>query len=144
MADWTGSYAFNGWFYREKMNVFVVQGYFRSENEVKHPTTTPTFADANWPDASPQTNETAAANLYLGNQGWTFLTGPISRIAISRHGSKPPSAAPRDWPANQPLPRAWGVNVSFVDGHVRLVKLPDLWSLTWHKNWDSPSNPKKH
>jgi prepilin-type processing-associated H-X9-DG protein len=31
-------------------------------------------------------------------------------------------------------------NVSFMDGHVESVKLPDLWTLKWHRHWKTPAN----
>ena len=30
---------------------------------------------------------------------------------------------------------SFAVNVSFVDGHAETVKLPDLWTLKWHRDW---------
>ncbi|MCW5551071.1 MAG: hypothetical protein KIS67_02780 [Verrucomicrobiae bacterium] len=40
------------------------------------------------------------------------------------------------WPASEPLPRNWGVNVAFADGHVERVKLPELRTLSWHRTWE--------
>jgi prepilin-type N-terminal cleavage/methylation domain-containing protein/prepilin-type processing-associated H-X9-DG protein len=126
--DWTGSYAFNRWLYSE------------NPNSVRDPTRTPLFVDAIWEVVQPRPNDGSPRDLFLGGPGTSgILNFPISCVTIARHGSKAPKSAPRDWPRNQPLPRAWGVNVSFVDGHAELVKLPDLWTLTWNRTWESPS-----
>lgn len=37
--------------------------------------------------------------------------GTQPSVAIARHGAKPPTGAPRDWPQNEPLPRNWGINM---------------------------------
>ena len=34
----------------------------------------------------------------------------------------------------KPLPGA--INMSFADGHAQLVKLPQLWTFYWHRNWN--------
>jgi len=108
--DWTGSYAFNRWLYSE------------NPNSTRYPTRTPVFVDAIWEVVQPQPNEGAARDLFLGGALAGGITPfPISCATIARHGPKSPKSAPRNWPRNQPLPRAWGVNVSFVDGHAELV-----------------------
>ncbi len=69
---------------------------------------------------------------------WPSLAGwySMSQVALPRHGSRP-NPVPRNWLQNQPLPGA--VNVVFFDGHVGLVKLDDLWQLTWHVDWKAPA-----
>lgn len=54
------------------------------------------------------------------------------------HPSLPPRGerAAKNRPRNQPLPRNWGVNVAFVDGHVERIKLSELRQLTWHRTWE--------
>jgi prepilin-type N-terminal cleavage/methylation domain-containing protein/prepilin-type processing-associated H-X9-DG protein len=138
--DWTGSYALNAWIC-PTVNYFTYdpQNSFMSDASVKYPSETPIFVDGMWAFVQPESNQISRKrrNLFLGDKSAAMSSKSYSMeiVAIGRHGSKSPNNAPRDWPADQPLPRAWGVNASFVDGHVQLVKLPDLWSLTWHKNW---------
>jgi prepilin-type processing-associated H-X9-DG protein len=31
--------------------------------------------------------------------------------------------------------RKGAINVIFADGHAQLVKLPQLWTFYWHRNW---------
>jgi prepilin-type N-terminal cleavage/methylation domain-containing protein len=126
--DWTGSYAFNRWLYLE------------NPNSTRYPTSTPLFVDAIWEVVQPQPNEGGARDLFSGVPVTGSSLGfAIGCVTIARHGSKSPKSAPRDWPRNQQLPRAWGVNVSFADSHAELVKLADLWTLTWNRTWESPS-----
>ena len=51
----------------------------------------------------------------------------------------------RTWGVNRAaIRRHFGTNsnVVFADGHVEGVRLPDLWTLRWHKNWDTQQGPK--
>ena len=52
---------------------------------------------------------------------------------ILRHG-EPMANNSVPYTSGQPLPGA--INVSFADGHAQLVKLPQLWSFYWHRNWN--------
>lgn len=83
------------------------------------------------PDAMP------ATDLYLGrrtgNGGDYYIA--MASINIPRHGNRP-SQAPRDWPETVSLPGA--VNVAFIDGHVELVRLDDLWFLKWSPDYTAP------
>jgi prepilin-type N-terminal cleavage/methylation domain-containing protein/prepilin-type processing-associated H-X9-DG protein len=126
--DWTGSYAFNRWLYSE------------NPNSVRDPSRTPLFVDAIWEVVQPQPNEGASRDLFLGGpvigSSFTFSIGCVTirpaRLEIAeqratRLASQSTAAA------------GVGVNVSFADGHAELVKLPDLWTLTWNRTWESPS-----
>jgi len=55
---------------------------------------------------------------------------------ISRHGSRPAGSARKNWPVTQRMPGS--VDVSFVDAHVELVKLDNLWQLIWNKTYEVP------
>jgi prepilin-type processing-associated H-X9-DG protein len=59
----------------------------------------------------------------------------MASFTIPRHGRRP-NAIPTSRPANQPMPGA--INVVMFDGHVELVKLDNLWQLTWHKDYKPP------
>jgi hypothetical protein len=65
----------------------------------------------------------------------------MSLVALARHGPQFPAQGQQDLNLFKPLPRAWGVNVSFEDGHAAWVKLPDLWTLTWNRTWVPESQP---
>lgn len=65
----------------------------------------------------------------IGPPFYDFVTGNYANeSAIPRHGNRP-NTLPSSYP-QQLLPGA--VNVSFFDGHVALVRLPELWQLSWH------------
>lgn len=142
--DTTGSYALNAWVYPSRLDsLFNPQFSFVSAASLRNSSKTPVFLDGNWVFISPQPNQLPAENLFFGERDVARYNPlyPIGCVTIARHGSRPPASAPRNWPRNQPLPRNWGVNVAFVDGHVERVKLSELRQLTWHRTWDSGSQP---
>jgi prepilin-type N-terminal cleavage/methylation domain-containing protein len=141
----TGSYAANDWF--ELAGAPALAGFgqlngsgnlgFPTAASVRYPAQTPLFSDGTWKIVTPQMQE-MPVDLF-GGTGAPAGDAPeptIGIVTIARHGSKPPVHA--YLPANRlaALPRAWGVNVSFDDGHAELVKLPDLWELTWNRTWN--------
>ena len=60
----------------------------------------------------------------------------METINIPRHGKRPVKSALRDWDEKLPLPGA--INVGFLDGHVRVVRLDDLWRLKWYEEYQPP------
>ncbi len=143
-VDSLGSYAFNGWFAPPETGfppgplARQSLGYFTTANQVRYSAMTPLFADANASYVWPQTNQPAAGDLFMGVADAYHSvesSGPMGCVTLARHGSKPPTECPRTWRRGQPLPGNWGVNVTFVDGHAERVRLPDLWLLTWSRNW---------
>jgi prepilin-type N-terminal cleavage/methylation domain-containing protein/prepilin-type processing-associated H-X9-DG protein len=152
-----GSYAVNYWFDAQWPYLFAPYAYepyrqnvFSSAASVRYPATTPLFADATLPFVLPLSSDPPAQNLFTGQTlirafdfgYWWGRSGSMGCLTIARHGSKSPNSAHRDWPVSQPLPRNWGINVAFADGHAELVKLPDLWTLTWNRTWfDGPQLP---
>lgn len=142
----TGSYAFNGWLYTGtastwRNDVANADDYlYMKDSAVKQPTLTPVIADSYIWDAYPWETDQPYPNLYTG-QG---LDNPpkIGRVTIPRHGGKGSvshgSAFPP--PTRKSLPPG-GVNVGFFDGHSEYVKLPALWTFSWHKNWDLTKIP---
>jgi prepilin-type N-terminal cleavage/methylation domain-containing protein len=151
--DETGSYAANGWF-QNVAGIALNTGIavpedlsFPFASSVRFPVSTPLFTDSTWPVIHPLTNDLTATNLFKGSPPG-FGAGPLKPGAapmglatIARHGSRSPAAAPQNQNPSSPLPRAWGVNVSFEDSHAALVKLPDLWTLTWNRTWVPESQP---
>ncbi|MGH7943113.1 MAG: prepilin-type N-terminal cleavage/methylation domain-containing protein [Limisphaerales bacterium] len=141
-----GSYAGNAWFdIMGGTNSFGTLGYhiinrgsgFPTAASVRYPAQTPLFSDGTWGSVAPAMSDRPGPNLFaaiwLGEPGQT-----IANVTIARHGSRFPGApVPSD-----PMPRTWGINVSFEDGHAGLVKLRDLWTLTWNASW-VPSGPPK-
>ncbi len=74
---------------------------------------TPIFTEGVGPDVMPRATDKAPLNLLGQSDG-------MGRICINRYGN-------------------YANNVAFFDGSVRSVKLADLWKLTWHQGWRSPT-----
>jgi prepilin-type processing-associated H-X9-DG protein len=94
---------------------------------------TPYFSDSIWVDGWPLEIDIPPDNLYSASDG----DAGMDRLCIARHNYKSPSAAPRSLPSGAPLVGA--INVAFIDGHVAPVKLPQLWTLYWHVDWQTPA-----
>jgi len=129
-----GSYAFNSWFYAggwpagwgdEKIA-------FKSEAEIERPSTTPVMGDSIWVDAWPKADQRPSFNGYYG---WN--DGGMGRYVIARHGAGPTDASKQTKPAGSPLKGT--VNMVFCDGHADGVRLPKLWTLTWHRGYEPPA-----
>jgi prepilin-type N-terminal cleavage/methylation domain-containing protein len=133
----SGSYAVNDWLFRNQAaNVSEPQNYFRVEADIKQTSRTPEFVDAVWPDIAPHTNDFPANDLFNGQVVSPVGTAAMGACTIARHGSRPASQAPRNWPITQKMPGS--VDVSFFDAHVELVKLDNLWQLIWNKTYEVP------
>jgi prepilin-type N-terminal cleavage/methylation domain-containing protein len=135
----SGSYAINEWLFKiEAFNTIVrsSENYFRVEADIKQPSRTPEFADAVWSDVAPRTNDLPATDLFNGAVTSNPGAG-MSACTVARHGSRPAGSAPRNWPVTSRMPGS--VDVSFVDAHVELVKLDNLWQMTWNKTYDPPA-----
>jgi prepilin-type N-terminal cleavage/methylation domain-containing protein len=135
--DYTASYAFNSWFDTPvAMPQLKGEGVFRTAASVEYPSQTPFFCDSISGLVTPYTNDLPAKDLFLGDVG-SVESGsfPIGTVTIARHGPKPPTGAPHSLPPGQALPRAWGINVGFSDDHAEVIRLPDLWMLTWNLTW---------
>jgi prepilin-type N-terminal cleavage/methylation domain-containing protein/prepilin-type processing-associated H-X9-DG protein len=139
MSSWEGSLGFNGYLYRGITTNYleawgVTPEYqFNNESAIHHPTETPVFFDAMWPDTWPLETDLPAENLIDPNRE----PARIQRVVIPRHGSVPGDGALTDFDPKSDLPGA--VNMIFYDGHAESVKLEKLWSLQWHLNWVTPA-----
>ncbi|MEO7678472.1 MAG: prepilin-type N-terminal cleavage/methylation domain-containing protein [Verrucomicrobiota bacterium] len=128
-TNYQGSYAINGWFYS---GVADPAKEFLNESSIKNFARTPIFADSVWVDAWPTASDPPSRNLFEGGN-----SAGIQRLTIARHGSIDAANAPRRVAPAAPLPGA--TTIQFADGHAQLVKLQDLWTLNWHKNYVAPA-----
>jgi len=132
------SYGFNAWLCDPQAgfrNVAAFQAsaggrFFRSPSAVHSTSLTPVFADAIVPGVVPKPTDLPAADLYLGRAGLEI------RMTIARHGSRPPSAAPRNADIHLRLPGM--IDVAFYDGHVEKAPLENLWNYYWSDGWQVP------
>jgi prepilin-type N-terminal cleavage/methylation domain-containing protein/prepilin-type processing-associated H-X9-DG protein len=144
-----GSYGLNGWFYQYSSSMnFINPGdatyFFGSAAAVTHPSLTPMFLDAIWPDlwpyqgGIPDQNNSRLYNLF-GNIS-VNTGGPgtprqgIPRCMIGRHGICPPATASMP---ESTLLLPWpdvGVNISLADGHVEYSTAQHLFQYYWNRN----------
>jgi prepilin-type N-terminal cleavage/methylation domain-containing protein/prepilin-type processing-associated H-X9-DG protein len=143
-GNYAGGYGINGYFYSD-LNYAVNSAQhpnanFTKESDVVYPSQTPIFSDAVWIDGWPDPSDPPPVSLNLPN--WTPSFTGMARYCVGRHGSGGGAQAPNKigpGPAATViagLPCA--VNVVFIDGHVELEKMPNLWHLYWSKDWVGP------
>jgi prepilin-type N-terminal cleavage/methylation domain-containing protein/prepilin-type processing-associated H-X9-DG protein len=152
----SGSYTINGWLYdpnnpaddppSEYVPNLPAGAYFGKITAVRQPSATPMFGDGNrvdcWPNNFAQLTDPPIPDLYHGDDNiypHGVQNAPIGRFLLARHGSRPPSAAPRNASLASPLPGS--INLSFVDGHVESDKLFNLWTFMWSGQSISKSQP---
>jgi prepilin-type N-terminal cleavage/methylation domain-containing protein/prepilin-type processing-associated H-X9-DG protein len=131
-----GSFAFNGWLYGGgwPRNWADENLAIKTEGDLQNAATTPVLGDSFWVDSWPKAGNNPPFNGYYG---WN--DGGMGRYCIARHSAGPSDQSRQTKPPGQPLKGA--VNFVFADGHAELVRLPRLWSLTWHKDYVPPSKP---
>lgn len=129
------SYGLNGWLYAKAKSTGALhpEFSFSKDSQIQNPTQTPVFVDCIWMDFFPLEADTPSYDLYDGD-----IANGLSRCTIARHGAGPASSAPRDFDTTGILPGA--INMGFADGHAEMTKLENLWQLTWHLNWQTPTN----
>jgi len=121
------------------INAFCYSGYssspdfFNKESAIKFPTTTPYFADSTYADFGPTFNPLDVESPWDVYDGG--YNGPgLGRVAIARHGGAGPGAAPRSLATGTgQLP---GLSCTgCADGHAEMIKLNNLWGMTWSTSW---------
>jgi len=146
-----GSYGFNGWLYQYDPNSGIAQyvpdqaDFFINAADIRHPSKTPEFVDAIWPDLWPYQNDVSdAANsrnydLYgtdvsVGAGSGINPRQGLPRCLIARHGSSfPVGASMPESVSTIPWPNV-GVNISLADGHVEFCKAQNLFLYYWNRN----------
>jgi prepilin-type N-terminal cleavage/methylation domain-containing protein/prepilin-type processing-associated H-X9-DG protein len=138
-----GSYAINGWLSVDHQPVNpLTQFFFRKETDVRAPVTTPLFLDSIWfyvfpEQTDPTLNPSDLYNGYYGHR--SQCRHSMGLCLIDRHGSRPAASAPRSYPyaTGRVLPGM--INMVFADGHGESVRLNNLWTYTWNRQWVTPS-----
>ncbi|MEI7732843.1 MAG: prepilin-type N-terminal cleavage/methylation domain-containing protein [Verrucomicrobiota bacterium] len=117
------SYAMNDWAYDAQQDI---QGrkqawHWGSLNVLDAADTIPLFADARWRGGGPRYDATAG---YIPSPEPDDYSNPSSHagfemqhFAFPRHDNR--------------------INVLFFDGSVQATRLRNLWSLKWHRQWDT-------
>jgi len=135
-----GSYAYNAWLYSDVAKYSSdtpAELVFTKEGQIQSTAMTPVFVDANWVDLSPKETDPPWRNLYTGAPFGLSGGDSMGRCTIARHNVRSPASAPRALAPGQQMPG--GIMAGFADGHSRLVKLEELWTLYWHLNWETPA-----
>jgi prepilin-type N-terminal cleavage/methylation domain-containing protein/prepilin-type processing-associated H-X9-DG protein len=132
----TGSYGYNGYLYANCPNGNQAY-YFHKESSIANPTLTPVFFDAAWADIWMERTLPPTPNLNLltgaGDSQDPPINGP-DRILVSRHPRKSGVAK-----FKQTIPGA--MNMSFADGHASVIKLNDIKTVYWHKDYVPTADP---
>ena len=116
----TASYGLNCWVYNLDTN--NIQGrladwHWRKYSAPPQPSVTPLFLDSMWRGGGPDSGDAPPA--FNGQEiGSAYDEMPF--FAIARHGK--------------------GMNIVYFDGSVNNVRAKDLWSLPWHKNYNTAPN----
>ena len=109
---------------------------FNKETDIANTAATPMFSDSTWVDGWPGEQDHPSRNFWDAYNNGTGGEAGMARLTIQRHWGKSASAAQRTVPTGTPMAGKLGICVGFYDGHASLEKLDQLWSLTWHKNWN--------
>jgi len=130
--------------YHQAYGSLDLSAFFNKQDNIRHSSETPVFADGVYDAAWPDANDPAPTSLYQvsisdinsppDNMGYM-----MRRFCILRHGAKSASAAPTSVLTTAPYPKG-GVNISLSDGHVEYTILDNLWSQYY---WNAKNNPGK-
>ena len=129
------SYAFNGWLYRHSApgvddSTLIGFSYAGSAGwddkrardsfwqlpAIGNTANIPTISDGMWVDGWPKEIDLPPASLIAGDKN---SEQNMRRICLRRHGYR--------------------INVAYLDGHAESVDLRNLWTLQWHRLWQTPT-----
>lgn len=114
-----GSYGLNGWLYYKggyPGDSYCEEKSYATISEIKMSSAVPCFADCNWVDSWPKHG-------FRPSVGFDYESGKSSsgdridmdRFLLNRHAMR--------------------INVSFLDGHAGILRLEELWTLKWNKEF---------
>ena len=115
-----GSYTINSWlqpsgYYQVELSDPAHDYYYQKLSDARPDV--PMFGDGMWVDAWPRSTDPAPSNSFDGDNG---SVASMHRFCIARHGK--------------------AINLSYVDTHVALVELEDLWAQYWHRGYEVQSD----
>ncbi|MBN2129775.1 MAG: hypothetical protein JW741_09775 [Sedimentisphaerales bacterium] len=116
---YVSSYGINSWTNdtAHDRGTRLERDFWRTTENVENPATVPVFADSTWHDAWPRHTDQPPPAARGSGWGNTGLINEMDLFCIDRHGG--------------------GVNVLFMDWSVRKVGLKELWTLKWHRNYNT-------
>ncbi len=112
-----GSYTINSWlqptgYYQVETSSASYHNYYQRLSDARPDV--PIFGDGMWVDAWPRSTDPPPTNSFDGDNG---SVASMHRFCIARHGR--------------------AINLSFVDTHVAVVDLEDLWAQYWHRGYEA-------
>jgi prepilin-type processing-associated H-X9-DG protein len=135
---YASSYGYNSWLAGGIGNINShPSGPYKNDSAVQNSVLTPMFMDSTWINLDPVETDPPGGtphNLYTGDPSKEGM----QRVTIARHGGSSASGAPKSVALGAPLSGA--INMGFVDGHAELVKLENLWTYYWHRDWKVPTS----
>jgi len=111
-----GSYTINSWlqptgYYQVETSDPSHDNYYQKFSDA--PPDVPLFGDGMWVDAWPRSTDPPPSNSFDGDNG---SVASMHRFCIARHGH--------------------AINLSYVDLHIGLVELEELWAQHWHRGYE--------
>ncbi|MBM3875960.1 MAG: type II secretion system protein [Verrucomicrobia bacterium] len=120
----TGSYTLNGWAQPRQSGGGANAAKYFQRLEDGRPDSQPLLTDGGWVDAWPEPTDTPPTDVRFGGNR-AFPGSPVGismrRVCIARHGR--------------------AINITYMDGHVSLTKVENLWFQNWHAIWTNPPQP---
>jgi prepilin-type N-terminal cleavage/methylation domain-containing protein len=116
VAGFSGSYGLNGWLYFDRNNPASPNGElnYLNLNQITKASQVPIFGDCNWADGWPLESNPPPKDLNTGDTTDGFASN-LGRFVMNRHGKVS--------------------DLVFDDGHAASIKLEQMWSFYWHREW---------
>jgi len=116
---YVGSYSINSWtnFMTADRGSRKKEWFWKKTQNVKNTSKVPLFADSTWMDAWPRPEDTPIQSPDGFNVGDQGTSGEMNHFCIARHNGK--------------------ANFAFMDWSIRPVGLKELWTLKWHRMFDT-------
>jgi prepilin-type N-terminal cleavage/methylation domain-containing protein len=127
-----GSYGMNGWLYVNSPNYASTGNYFTKEANIARPVATPSFFDSAWVDTWIQITDVATYGLDMINGDSSDTPKQLDRLMVSRHPLQ-------NSKVGRPIPGS--IDMGYVDGHVSKLRLQEVKTVYWHKNFAPTSDP---
>ncbi len=114
---YVSSYGINSWTNNQTSNrgSRMAEWFWRSPRDIPNAHRVPVFADSIWHDAWPQPMDWPAPVPI--DRGWADVTSEMNQFCIDRHNG--------------------AVNFLFMDFSARKVGLKELWTLKWHRQFNT-------
>ena len=129
-----GGYAINGWLFTGgrliENNVAPADSekLYEKLSGMDSPGEVPIIGDSNWFVSWPRATDTMPADLERGTPPDAEPKNYMGRFCIPRHDRGKRAI----------------INLGFADGHVEEKRLDELWSLKWHRGFETSKRPPEY